>query len=161
MVDYDTLQVIRNGSLLLRRWEKRFMLLLISANIWIDQLINDMLSQGKQILNLTGEKIDYISRYKFELAGYEYKVGEKLNQLVDLDIFKEKIVDSVQAIDLLSLILLVVSVIFWIKIIHALLFVFADYKITRWEVGRPQFFMLLALVVNILIYLALNSIKFG
>lgn len=159
LTDYHSLDWIRNGSLPIRRWSKRLNVLFISTNLWLDQIIDRILSASKETVSLTSEKITSISDYQINLLGSNHDVGQNISTLFNLDRFQEHLVSTVKWIDIFAYILLFLSLIFWFKILVSIAFIYSDYRISFWESGKRQYFILVALVINLVLYVYLHSLN--
>lgn len=154
LLSYDQLHSLRYGNLLLRRWGKRWPLFLISINIWVDGLINSFIERGKSALVQASEGVNSIKEAEWQ--GID--VGGIIQEwVIDLDLLNRGILETVRVVDLIVLILLVVTVFFWIKIVNSLLFLFADYQCALRDGERRQYFFIVVLIINMVVYFLLES----
>ena len=149
MLSYDRLQWLRYGILVLRRWEKRWVLLFVTSNIWIDQLIGSLLNNGQEVVlkahSWIGQAKDNVPAW---LLNWKYfKKG-----VVDVDLLENQVLEAVAMINLIKTVLLIISVFFWIRILRSLAFVYADYHCSRMEGQRRQYFYVVAFIFNLVIY---------
>lgn len=157
LLDYYRLEIIRHGSLILRRWEKRWVLLFVSVNIWVDQLVSGFLNQGKETLIVASEGVEAVRGYKTEMLGRVWDIGQALDEVFDLKQVSEEIIQTTRLIDIIILVLLLISIFFWLKILTSLVFVYADYQCAKLDGDRRQYFIVFAILFNIGIYYLLKA----
>lgn len=151
-MNYQALENIQMGYLPLRRWSKRLPLLLISANLWLDYLITYLLESSKTVMTQSSGFMDTIPGYKLEAFGYSFEAGKFVYDYFELGAYHTYLQKTIDGIDLLMYVLLAISIFFWFRIAASLIFVYADFRITYWDRGKVQYFIVLAILFNVLVY---------
>lgn len=136
---YRTFKKIQGGSVLLRRWSKRIKLLFISTNIWVDEIIAEILLYTEESIEGAKSWVNWVV-----ISWATRGVGEKLDTANVL-------------LSWLSFLLLIFSIIFWVEIFIALRFVIADFFCNYYEKKKLQFFFFNAFIINIILYVLLKN----
>lgn len=158
MNNYFKLKQIQAGRLSLRRFRKRVVILLISFNIWIDEIIIGVLNYTKYTIDSAIHKIESIEKAVYPTWVYDFDIGSTIKEMFDTDNFQVHLIQSKGIIDFLANVLLFLSIFFWIEILFALRFVYADYHVVLADKKKKQCFIIVAIVFNLLFYLLLKQI---
>lgn len=135
---------IQIGSLFWRRIEKWSFLCLVSFNVWVDVVTHYVLTQAQHLTDWLAS----IANNKWMKA--------TVNKLYDT---AEQVAEIQTILHLLIIGSTILSVILWIQIVRALLFVVADYQVT-WEEKEKHLWLPIVgiCIVNIGIYFLLKGV---
>ena len=139
MLNYHIFKTIQSGNLLIRRWSMRLALLTVGANLWVDHIIKFLLTESEIWTHeiKTYLKDSYIQ--SIVKSWGEFDLMESVN-------FLEKI------IYILVIISLIASVLMWGHILRALIFLIADYYVVYTERRHRQWFWVIILFINMIVF---------
>lgn len=140
----NTLERIQRGSLFIRRWEKRLFACMISFNLWLDIVISYLLNSAEWSIGWMRTLVDNT------IMNYT------INKIYDL---RDNVEFSEKLITLLAWASIITSIILWVQIIRSILFLYADFVITKKRRNKNQWLPIIAIsIVNVIIAIVLCNI---
>lgn len=142
---YRFFKVIQVGHIPFRRWSMRLALLTIGANLWMDHILNYLLTTSENWTQSLKNYLEgsFLNSFSRDWAGYDI-VG-------NLD-FVETVIHFLIIFSIIG------SVIMWLHALRGFIFLIADYFVIYREEGRRQWFWIIIILINLFIFYKLYHI---